>query len=168
MAVPIGRPDASSADPEGRLPAETLGAAELRACFAAKGLSDRQLVALSGAHTIGGKVGRAAAAPLRQRGQHAPSCAPPPEARPQSAQPPQPARACPPTLPTRHLALERGAGAADPAPARAAGLGSCAEADRPPTPTTRRALATRRPSTTPTTRRCSGSRGWTPRWKWAP
>ena len=56
IQVPIGRADAQAADPEGRLPAETLSAEELKACFAAKGLSAQQLVALSGAHTIGSKV----------------------------------------------------------------------------------------------------------------
>ena len=37
IEVPVGRPDAAGADPEGRLPAETLSAAELKATFAAMG-----------------------------------------------------------------------------------------------------------------------------------
>ena len=55
IRVPLGRLDATSADPEGRLPPETLDGAAMRAHFAASGLSARELVALSGAHTIGGK-----------------------------------------------------------------------------------------------------------------
>ena len=38
---------------EGRMPAETLTAEQLKAAFEAKGLSVREMVALSGAHTIG-------------------------------------------------------------------------------------------------------------------
>ena len=37
IEVPVGRPDAAGADPEGRLPAETLSASELKATFAAMG-----------------------------------------------------------------------------------------------------------------------------------
>ncbi len=55
IAVPLGRTDAASADPPNRMPAETLSGAALRAHFARAGLSTRELVALSGAHTIGGK-----------------------------------------------------------------------------------------------------------------
>ncbi len=39
------------------MPAETLSAADLKAAFAAKGLSVRELVVLSGAHTIGARGG---------------------------------------------------------------------------------------------------------------
>ena len=53
--IPIGRTDATGPDPENRMPAETLSAAELKKSFAEKGLSVRELVVLSGAHTIGGK-----------------------------------------------------------------------------------------------------------------
>jgi len=55
IAVAIGRKDASGPDPEGRLPAESLSASELKSNFASKGFSVREMVALSGAHTIGGK-----------------------------------------------------------------------------------------------------------------
>lgn len=55
ITVPLGRLDALSADPEGRMPEETLDGPALRAHFAAAGLSVRELVALSGAHTVGGK-----------------------------------------------------------------------------------------------------------------
>ena len=55
IIVPLGRLDATSADPEGRMPEETLDGAGLRAHFAAAGLSTRELVALSGAHTLGSK-----------------------------------------------------------------------------------------------------------------
>ncbi len=55
LRVALGRLDAAAADPEGRLPAETLSGAELRAHFARAGITPRELVALSGAHTIGGK-----------------------------------------------------------------------------------------------------------------
>ena len=37
------------------MPAETSSATQLKASFAAKGLSVREMVVLSGAHTIGGK-----------------------------------------------------------------------------------------------------------------
>jgi len=53
--VPIGRVDVQVPDPEGRLPEETLGGAALREHFALSGFSAQELVALSGAHTIGGK-----------------------------------------------------------------------------------------------------------------
>jgi L-ascorbate peroxidase len=55
IRVPLGRLDASSGDPEGRMPEETLDGAGLRAHFAAAGLSAREMVALSGAHTLGSK-----------------------------------------------------------------------------------------------------------------
>eukprot|EP00798_Chlamydomonas_sp_ICE-L_P017486 gene17486-23791_t len=51
----IGRPDATEADPEDRMPPETLSAEQLKENFAAKGLSVREMIVLSGAHTIGGK-----------------------------------------------------------------------------------------------------------------
>ena len=50
-----GRRDASRADNEGLLPAEDSGAVALKANFERMGLSVRDLVALSGAHTLGGK-----------------------------------------------------------------------------------------------------------------
>ncbi len=54
--LPIGRVDAGGPDPEGRLVAETAGVDALKANFAAKGFSVREMVALSGAHTLGGWV----------------------------------------------------------------------------------------------------------------
>ncbi|OMO90834.1 Heme peroxidase, plant/fungal/bacterial [Corchorus olitorius] len=42
-------------DPEGKLPQESLDAAGLKQCFQRKGFSTQELVALSGAHTLGSK-----------------------------------------------------------------------------------------------------------------
>ncbi|CAI0415114.1 unnamed protein product [Linum tenue] len=42
-------------DAEGRLPRESLDAAGLKQCFQRKGFSTQELVALSGAHTLGSK-----------------------------------------------------------------------------------------------------------------
>jgi len=53
--VPFGRIDATAADPENRMPSETLSGAETRASFAAAGYSTQEMIALAGAHTIGGK-----------------------------------------------------------------------------------------------------------------
>ena len=55
IRVPLGRLDATAADPADRMPAETLDGAGLRAHFAAAGFSAREMVALSGAHTLGSK-----------------------------------------------------------------------------------------------------------------
>lgn len=55
VVVPLGRLDAPGADPEGRLPAETLDGPGLRSHFGACGYSVQELVALSGAHTLGAK-----------------------------------------------------------------------------------------------------------------
>ncbi|XP_075265762.1 uncharacterized protein LOC142358193 [Convolutriloba macropyga] len=55
VPVPIGRMDASSADPENRLPSENASIAELKRNFASKGFTTQEFVALSGSHTIGGK-----------------------------------------------------------------------------------------------------------------
>lgn len=55
IPVPVGRADAAVADPPGRLPSEDATPDQLIASFAAKGLSPRDLVALSGAHTLGAK-----------------------------------------------------------------------------------------------------------------
>ncbi|KAI8472771.1 MAG: heme peroxidase [Monoraphidium minutum] len=56
-AIPltIGRADAGAADPPGRMASERSDAAALVDNFADKGFDVRELVALSGAHTIGGK-----------------------------------------------------------------------------------------------------------------
>lgn len=50
-----GRLDVAVADPPNRMPPETLDAAQLKAHFASRGYSVRELVALSGAHTLGAK-----------------------------------------------------------------------------------------------------------------
>ena len=61
-----GRVDAAEEDPQGRMPAETLSAAAQIASFASKGLGVKELVALSGAHTVsqqgGGREGASGAA----------------------------------------------------------------------------------------------------------
>jgi hypothetical protein len=49
----VGRVDAAAPDPEGRLPALTFTSQQLKDNFAEKGLSAKELVVLSGAHTIG-------------------------------------------------------------------------------------------------------------------
>ncbi|XP_006662005.1 peroxidase 5-like [Oryza brachyantha] len=54
--VPAGRRDGSvsrASDTGGNLPPPTAGVSQLTQMFAAKGLSQREMVALSGAHTIG-------------------------------------------------------------------------------------------------------------------
>ncbi|KAK1562006.1 hypothetical protein Q3G72_004771 [Acer saccharum] len=48
-----GRPDKSDPPPEGRLPAATEGSDHLRDVFGHMGLSDKDIVALSGGHTLG-------------------------------------------------------------------------------------------------------------------
>ncbi|XP_030467219.1 putative L-ascorbate peroxidase 6 isoform X1 [Syzygium oleosum] len=55
IPVVLGRLDSMKPDPEGRLPEETLDAFGLKQCFQRKGLSTQELVALSGAHTLGSK-----------------------------------------------------------------------------------------------------------------
>ncbi|CAL5013490.1 unnamed protein product [Urochloa decumbens] len=55
IPVRLGRLDSSTADPAGKLPEETLDAAALKTSFSTKGFSTQEMVALSGAHTIGGK-----------------------------------------------------------------------------------------------------------------
>lgn len=55
IQVSLGRLDSKEPDPEGKLPAESLDAFALRQSFQTKGFSTQELVALSGAHTIGNK-----------------------------------------------------------------------------------------------------------------
>ncbi|XP_062165383.1 putative L-ascorbate peroxidase 6 isoform X2 [Alnus glutinosa] len=55
IPVPLGRLDSVERDPEGKLPQESLDAPGLKQCFQRKGLTTQDLVALSGAHTLGSK-----------------------------------------------------------------------------------------------------------------
>ncbi|KIZ04422.1 hypothetical protein MNEG_3533 [Monoraphidium neglectum] len=55
VPLTIGRADARAADPPGRMASERSGPQALIDNFADKGFGVRELVALSGAHTIGGK-----------------------------------------------------------------------------------------------------------------
>ncbi|CAH8360718.1 unnamed protein product [Eruca vesicaria subsp. sativa] len=55
IPVVIGRLDSMKPDPEDKLPPESLNASGLKQCFQRKGFSTQELVALSGAHTIGSK-----------------------------------------------------------------------------------------------------------------
>ncbi|KAL1210357.1 putative L-ascorbate peroxidase 6 [Cardamine amara subsp. amara] len=55
IPVVLGRLDSMQPDPEGKMPPETLNASGLKECFKRKGFSIQELVALSGAHTLGSK-----------------------------------------------------------------------------------------------------------------
>ncbi|XP_054792230.1 putative L-ascorbate peroxidase 6 isoform X4 [Prosopis cineraria] len=55
IQVSVGRLDSLEPDPEGKLPEESLDAFGLKKCFLRKGFSTQELVALSGAHTLGSK-----------------------------------------------------------------------------------------------------------------
>ncbi|KAL0407633.1 UNVERIFIED_CONTAM: putative L-ascorbate peroxidase 6 [Sesamum radiatum] len=55
IPVQLGRVDAKVPDPEGKLPEESLDATAMKQCFQRKGFSAQELVALSGAHTLGSK-----------------------------------------------------------------------------------------------------------------
>ncbi|XP_076952986.1 putative L-ascorbate peroxidase 6 [Bidens hawaiensis] len=55
IPVRLGRLDSIVPDPEGKLPEETLDAFGLKQSFQRKGFSTQELVALSGAHTLGSK-----------------------------------------------------------------------------------------------------------------
>ncbi|KAH7846065.1 hypothetical protein Vadar_009331 [Vaccinium darrowii] len=55
IPVQLGRIDSMFPDPEGKLPQESLDASSLKQCFQRKGFSTQELVALSGAHTLGSK-----------------------------------------------------------------------------------------------------------------
>ncbi|GKD29170.1 G-type lectin S-receptor-like serine/threonine-protein kinase SD2-5 [Tanacetum coccineum] len=55
IPIRLGRLDSMVPDPEGKLPEETLNAFGLKQSFQRKGFSTQELVALSGAHTLGSK-----------------------------------------------------------------------------------------------------------------
>ncbi|ESQ53944.1 hypothetical protein EUTSA_v10025686mg [Eutrema salsugineum] len=55
IPVVLGRLDSTQPDPEDKLPPESLSASGLKECFKRKGFSTQELVALSGAHTLGSK-----------------------------------------------------------------------------------------------------------------
>ncbi|XP_074287116.1 putative L-ascorbate peroxidase 6 [Silene latifolia] len=55
IPIRLGRLDSLTPDPEGKLPEESLDVPGLKQCFKRKGFSTQELVALSGAHTIGTK-----------------------------------------------------------------------------------------------------------------
>lgn len=55
IPVVLGRLDSTEPDPEGKLPEETQGALSMKQSFLRKGFSAQELVALSGAHTLGSK-----------------------------------------------------------------------------------------------------------------
>ncbi|KAL8162019.1 hypothetical protein V2J09_013508 [Rumex salicifolius] len=55
ITVKLGRLDSMVPDPEGKLPEETLDASGLKEAFQRKGFSTQELIALSGAHTLGSK-----------------------------------------------------------------------------------------------------------------
>ncbi|PHT40402.1 putative L-ascorbate peroxidase 6 [Capsicum baccatum] len=55
IPIQLGRVDSLVADPEGKLPEESLDATSLKQCFERKGFSTQELVVLSGAHTLGSK-----------------------------------------------------------------------------------------------------------------
>ncbi|KAJ6995082.1 L-ascorbate peroxidase 6 isoform X2 [Populus alba x Populus x berolinensis] len=55
IPVQLGRLDSLEPDAEGKLPRESLDAPGLKQNFKRKGLSTQELVALSGAHTLGSK-----------------------------------------------------------------------------------------------------------------
>ncbi|KAK4277171.1 hypothetical protein QN277_015209 [Acacia crassicarpa] len=55
IQVSVGRLDSLEPDPEGKLPEESFDASGLKKCFLRKGFSTQELVALSGAHTLGSK-----------------------------------------------------------------------------------------------------------------
>ncbi|XP_051151176.1 putative L-ascorbate peroxidase 6 isoform X2 [Andrographis paniculata] len=57
IPVQLGRIDAKVPDPDGRLPQESLDASTMKQFFKKKGFSIQELVALSGAHTLGGMSG---------------------------------------------------------------------------------------------------------------
>ncbi|KAJ8432068.1 hypothetical protein Cgig2_030504 [Carnegiea gigantea] len=55
IPIRLGRVDSLTPDPEGRMPEESLDAPRLKESFQRKGFSTQELIALTGAHTIGSK-----------------------------------------------------------------------------------------------------------------
>ncbi|GAQ88790.1 L-ascorbate peroxidase [Klebsormidium nitens] len=55
IPVRLGRRDQGAADPEDQMPPETLDAATLKSFFHSRNYSTQEMIALSGAHTLGGK-----------------------------------------------------------------------------------------------------------------
>ncbi|KAF6156682.1 hypothetical protein GIB67_017818 [Kingdonia uniflora] len=55
VLIQLGRLDSMVSDPDGKLPEESLDVSSLKQCFLKKGFSTQELVALSGAHTLGSK-----------------------------------------------------------------------------------------------------------------
>jgi L-ascorbate peroxidase len=55
IPIRVGRADATGPDPEGRLPAEDADAKTQAAVFGRMGFSFRELIVLSGSHTLGSK-----------------------------------------------------------------------------------------------------------------
>lgn len=55
MQVPVGRVDATEADPPGRMPGEDATAEQLLEVMAASGISPKEFLALCGSHTLGSK-----------------------------------------------------------------------------------------------------------------
>lgn len=55
IKLQVGRQDATVPDPTGRLPDQNASVEVLKASFADKGLTVKEMIALSGAHTLGGK-----------------------------------------------------------------------------------------------------------------
>lgn len=64
IPVLVGRQDATAADPPGRMVSEKAGVEALKLNFADKGLGVKEMVVLSGAHTLG-----ACAVPTQNRRQ---------------------------------------------------------------------------------------------------
>jgi catalase (peroxidase I) len=68
IPVLVGRQDATAADPPGRMVSEKAGVEALKLNFADKGLGVKEMVVLSGAHTLGGYMQSAQQRQKRQWG----------------------------------------------------------------------------------------------------